>query len=100
MTHDLHLRVTEVNIVEEPISVFSRNFVSFAFFVAKSNMYKRFNSLLGFNQLRPPRAEADSGRAIMVRNGVGGWCRAITVRNGMGRGNVRLWCGIVRGSRW
>ena len=71
MTHGFHLQATEVNIVEEPTTIFSRNFSLLAFFVAKSNMYKRFNSLLGFNQLRPPRAEADSGCTITVRNGAG-----------------------------
>ena len=44
MTHDLHLQVKEVNIVEEPTTIFSRNFVHFVFFVAKSSTYKRYNS--------------------------------------------------------
>ena len=68
MTRDLHLQVKEVNIVEEPKTI-SRNFVSFAFFVAKSSVYKRFNSSFGVQSTSLPRAEADSGCAITVRNG-------------------------------
>ena len=79
MTHDLYLQVQEVNIVEGPKTI-SRNFVSFAFFVAKSSMYKRCNSAFGVQSTSLPRTEADSGCAIMVRNGAGG-------------GAARLWCG-------
>ena len=68
MTHDLHLQVKEVNIVEEPTTIFSRNFVPFVFFVAKSSTYKRYNSAFGFQSTSLPRAKVDPGRAITVRN--------------------------------
>ena len=44
MTRDLYLQVKEVDIVEEPISIFSRNFV---LYVAKTSTYKRFNNAFG-----------------------------------------------------
>ena len=46
MTHDLHLQVKEGNIVGEHTTI-PRNFVLFAFFIAKSSMYKRFNNAFG-----------------------------------------------------
>ena len=92
-----------VNIVEEPISFLSRNFVPFVFFVAKSSMYKRCNSAFGVQATSLPRAEADSGCTITVRNearsfAVRSWCGTkrgylqsnITVRNGAEGGAVRL----------
>ena len=69
MAHDLHLQAQEVNIVEEPISIISRNFVSFAFFVPESSTCKCFNCAFGVQSTSLPRAEADSGRAITIRNG-------------------------------
>lgn len=81
MTHDLHLLVKEVNVVEEPISIFSGNLVLFEFFVAKSSTYKCYNSAFGVQSTSFPRTEADSGCAIMVRNEVRSFA-------------VRLWCGL------
>ena len=105
MTHDLYLQVQEVNIVEGPKTI-SRNFVPFAFFVAKSSTCSVSTALLWFNLLRSlgqkripvvrlwygtGRVEAprDYGaeRGAIVRS----WCGAelgylqsnITVRNGV-----------------
>ena len=81
MTHDLHLQVTEVNIVEEPTAIFSRNFVLFVFFVAKSSTCKCCNSAFGVQSTSLPGTEADPRCAI-------------TVRNRVPRGTMRLRCGM------
>ena len=93
MTHDMHLQAQEVKIVEEPITI-ARNFVPFVFFVPKSSTRKRFNSAFGVQATSLPRAEADSGRAITVRNEEGGG--AARLRYGTKRGSDRQYCGAER----
>ena len=91
MTRDLYLQVKEVNIVEEPISILSRNFVLFVFFVAKTSTYKRFNNAFGGQSTSRPRAEVDSGCKITVRNEVGG--DAARLRCGTRCGPLRQYYG-------
>ena len=94
MTRDLYLQVKEVDIVEEPISILSRNFVLFVFFVAKTSTYKRFNNAFGGQSTSRPRAEVDSGCKITVRNEVGG--DAARLRCGTRCGPLRQYYGAER----